>query len=155
MSRFFAILSLVAWTATIVTIVLAVLYRRNPDTSAGDLFDTIRRNAVWLAFVVALVTTLGSLYLSEVAHAGQPPDHTFGLEDGEISVHAAGPLTRCPHDDLVDRERAPGLHEGLDQVTAGAGVAARAVGEARGDGLVQVGRHPGSLPCGNGDETRS
>jgi disulfide bond formation protein DsbB len=68
MSRFFAILSLIAWTATIVTIVLAVLYRRNPDTSAGDLFDTIRRNAVWLAFVVALVTTLGSLYLSEVAH---------------------------------------------------------------------------------------
>ena len=43
---------------------LAVLHRRNPDSSAGYLFEDIRGNAVWLAFAVALVTTLGSLYLS-------------------------------------------------------------------------------------------
>ena len=67
-ARLFAVLSLVVWAATLVTIVLAVLHRRNPDSSAGYLFEDIRRNAVWLAFAVALFTTLGSLYLSEIAH---------------------------------------------------------------------------------------
>jgi disulfide bond formation protein DsbB len=68
MSRFFAILSLLAWAGTIATIVLAVMHRRNPESSAGYLFEDIRANALWFAFAVALVTTLGSLYLSEVAH---------------------------------------------------------------------------------------
>jgi disulfide bond formation protein DsbB len=68
MSTFFAILSLITWAATLITIGLAINYRRNPDSGAGYLFEDIRSNAVWLAFVVALVTMLGSLYLSEVAH---------------------------------------------------------------------------------------
>ena len=68
MSEFFAILSLLCWAGTIITIVLAVMYRRNPDSSVGYLFEDIRANAIWLAFVVALVTMLGSLYLSEIAH---------------------------------------------------------------------------------------
>ena len=68
MSQFFAILSLVAWGLTIITIVLAVLYRRNPESSAGYLFEDVRRNAIWFALAVALTTTLGSLYFSEIAH---------------------------------------------------------------------------------------
>lgn len=68
MAKFFAILSLIAWTATVSTILLALARRTKPDSQAGLLFDDIERNAVWLAFVVALVTTLGSLYLSEIAH---------------------------------------------------------------------------------------
>ena len=68
MSEFFAILSLLAWAGTITTIVLAVMYRRNPESSAGYLFEDIRAIALWFAFAVAFVTTLGSLYLSEVAH---------------------------------------------------------------------------------------
>jgi disulfide bond formation protein DsbB len=67
-SKLFAVLSLFVWAATLLTIVLAVIHRRNPDSDAGYLFDDLRRNALWLAFAVALFTTLGSLYLSEVAH---------------------------------------------------------------------------------------
>jgi disulfide bond formation protein DsbB len=68
MSRLFAILSLIALAGSVVTIVLAVMFRSDPDSTAGELFETIRARAVWLAFLVALITTLGSLYLSEVAH---------------------------------------------------------------------------------------
>jgi len=67
-ARLFAVLSLFVWAATVLTIVLAVLHRRNPDSSAGYLFEDIRGIAVWLAFAVALFTTLGSLYLSQIAH---------------------------------------------------------------------------------------
>jgi disulfide bond formation protein DsbB len=68
MSQFFAILSLITWALTIITIVLAVLHRRNPESSAGYLFEDIRANSIWFALAVALVTTLGSLYFSELAH---------------------------------------------------------------------------------------
>jgi disulfide bond formation protein DsbB len=67
-SKLFAILSLLAWGGTLGTITLAVLHRRNPESSAGSLFEDIRRNAVWFAFVVATVTMFGSLYLSQIAH---------------------------------------------------------------------------------------
>jgi disulfide bond formation protein DsbB len=67
-SKLFAVLSLIVWAATLATIALAVMRRRNPDSAAAELFDDLRRNALWLAFVVALGTTLGSLYLSEIAH---------------------------------------------------------------------------------------
>ena len=67
-TRLFAILSLITWAGTLTTIALAVMHRRNPESSAGYLFEDIRRNAVWFAFPVALVTTLGSLYLSQIAH---------------------------------------------------------------------------------------
>jgi disulfide bond formation protein DsbB len=68
LAKFFAILSLLVWAGTILTIILAWLRRMNPDSAAGLLFDDIARNAVWFAFIVALGTTLGSLYLSEIAH---------------------------------------------------------------------------------------
>jgi disulfide bond formation protein DsbB len=68
LAKFFAILSLLVWAGTVVTIVLAWRRRANPESAAALLFDDIRRNAVWLAFIVALGTTLGSLYLSEIAH---------------------------------------------------------------------------------------
>jgi disulfide bond formation protein DsbB len=66
--RFFAVLSLIVWAATIIVIALAALHRRNPDSTAGYLFEDIRANSIWIAFVVALFTMLGSLYLSEIAH---------------------------------------------------------------------------------------
>jgi disulfide bond formation protein DsbB len=65
---FFSLLSLFVWAATLITLALAWAHRKNPDSSAGLLYEDIARNAVWLAFVVALGTTLGSLYLSEVMH---------------------------------------------------------------------------------------
>ncbi len=67
-SKLFAVLSLFVWAATLLTTVLAVIHRRSPDSTAGYLFDDLRRNALWLALAVAVFTTLGSLYLSEIAH---------------------------------------------------------------------------------------
>ncbi len=66
--RLFAILSLVTWAATITVIALALIRRRSPESAAAYLYEDLRANAVWLAFAVALFTTLGSLYLSEIAH---------------------------------------------------------------------------------------
>jgi disulfide bond formation protein DsbB len=66
--RLFAILSLITWAGTLTVIALAVIRRRSPESAAAYLFDDVRALAVPLAFAVALVTTLGSLYLSEVAH---------------------------------------------------------------------------------------
>ena len=68
LTRLFAILSLIAWAGTLTVIVLAVIHRRSPDSAAGYFYEDIRANSVWLAFAVALFTTLGSLYLSEIAH---------------------------------------------------------------------------------------
>jgi disulfide bond formation protein DsbB len=67
-TTFFAILSLITWAGTLTVLVLALIRRRSPDSSAAYFFDDVRSNAVPLAFAVALVTTLGSLYLSEIAH---------------------------------------------------------------------------------------
>ena len=67
-STFFGLLTLAAWAATITVWVLALAHRRSPDTSLGLLFEDVGRAALWLAALVAIVTTLGSLYFSEVAH---------------------------------------------------------------------------------------
>lgn len=67
-SLFFAVLSLFVWGATLITLGLAWAHRTNPDSAAGLLYEDIARIALWLAFIVALGTTLGSLYLSEVMH---------------------------------------------------------------------------------------
>jgi len=67
-TRFFAILSLLTWGGVVLVIVLAVVHRTRPDSTLGYIFEDIREYAIWLAFPVALVTTLGSLYLSEIAH---------------------------------------------------------------------------------------
>jgi len=67
-SEFFAVLSLLVWGATLSTLLLAWLHRMNPDSAAVLLYEDIARNALWWAFIVALGTMLGSLYLSEVMH---------------------------------------------------------------------------------------
>jgi disulfide bond formation protein DsbB len=67
-SRFFALLSLACWVAVAATVVLVVARRRQPGGRVDELYDSLRRSALWLAWIVALVTTLGSLYYSEIAH---------------------------------------------------------------------------------------
>ncbi len=64
MATFFALAALAANIATIFLIVLGVMGRlqdRNP-------FEFLRGQTLWLAGFVALAATLGSLYLSEIAH---------------------------------------------------------------------------------------
>jgi disulfide bond formation protein DsbB len=67
-ARFFAILSLACCGATVGVVLLALLAWRRPRGSAAALFGDVCRVGLWLAWLVALVTTLGSLYFSEVAH---------------------------------------------------------------------------------------
>ncbi len=67
-SKFFAILSLICCAATAITVIVAVAARLRPDRPVAVLFDELVGSGLWLAFAVALVTTLGSLYLSEIAH---------------------------------------------------------------------------------------
>jgi disulfide bond formation protein DsbB len=67
-SKFFAVLALACWVAVGAVIVLVVGRRRAPDGRLADLYDDVRRSALWLAWLVALVATLGSLYYSEIAH---------------------------------------------------------------------------------------
>lgn len=64
MATFFALAAVAANIATIVLIVMGVMGRiqnRNP-------FEFLRGSTLWLAGLVALAATLGSLYLSEIAH---------------------------------------------------------------------------------------
>jgi disulfide bond formation protein DsbB len=68
MSLFFALLCLLCWCGTIIIWGLLLLTRRRDDGPLAELLDEIHRIALWAAWVVALVTTLGSLYFSEVAH---------------------------------------------------------------------------------------
>jgi disulfide bond formation protein DsbB len=68
MSRFFASLALLTFAATAVIIVVALIRRFRPESSAGALLDDVAPVALWLGWIVALVTTLGSLYFSLVAH---------------------------------------------------------------------------------------
>lgn len=67
-SLFFAILSLIALTGTVALIGLHVASRGRPDGQAALLVTDIGRVALPLAWLVATVTTLGSLFFSEVAH---------------------------------------------------------------------------------------
>jgi disulfide bond formation protein DsbB len=67
-SRFFALLALVCFAATAGVLIVALTAWRRPEAAAAALFDDVRRLGLWLAWLVALVTTLGSLYFSEVAH---------------------------------------------------------------------------------------
>jgi disulfide bond formation protein DsbB len=68
MSRFFATLALLTFAATAVVIVAAVMRRFRPDAALAALLDDVAPLALWLGWVVAMVTTLGSLYYSLVAH---------------------------------------------------------------------------------------
>lgn len=72
-TNFFLVLTLVANAFVVVAIVLALAAAVSPRArgSVRGLTTTIAPHAVALAWVVALVTTLGSLYYSE--HAGFVP----------------------------------------------------------------------------------
>lgn len=67
-SVFFALLSLACCAATVTVFVLAVVTRLRRDGEASSSFNDVCRFGLWLAWLVALVTTLGSLYFSEIAH---------------------------------------------------------------------------------------
>jgi disulfide bond formation protein DsbB len=67
-SVFFAWLSLACWAATVAVISLALVARSNPAGGPAILLDDVAGVGLWLAWLVATVTTLGSLYFSEVAH---------------------------------------------------------------------------------------
>ena len=66
-SHFFATLSLLVWVGTIVTVALAIARRVAPDSALAAFFDDLGSVALWLAWLVAAVTTAGSLYYSQVA----------------------------------------------------------------------------------------
>lgn len=65
-ARFVAILSLLCWAGALVSI--AAIALRNRMVWARSLVDALTPSALWLGFVVATVTTVGSLYFSEIAH---------------------------------------------------------------------------------------
>ena len=68
LSVFFALLSLACWAGTASTWLLWITSRFRGREVSRVLFGDVQRQALWLAWLVAIVTTLGSLYFSEVAH---------------------------------------------------------------------------------------
>jgi disulfide bond formation protein DsbB len=72
-TNFFLVLTLAANAVVVIAVVLAIAsaVSRRARVSARELATTVAPHAVALAWVVALVTTLGSLYYSE--HAGFVP----------------------------------------------------------------------------------
>ena len=67
-SVFFALLSLAAWAGSLATIGVWAWSRRRRDGVSGAWFHDVQRVGLWLAWLVAAVTTAGSLYYSQVAH---------------------------------------------------------------------------------------
>ena len=70
MSTLFALLTVVAQLSLLAIVVLAIGARLSPGLArARDaVWEVIGDNGIWLAWIVALTATLGSLYLSEIAH---------------------------------------------------------------------------------------
>lgn len=70
MATFFALLAVVAQVAVLTALVLWIGARFSASFArAGvSLRESVAPSAVWFAWIVALVCTLGSLYLSEIAH---------------------------------------------------------------------------------------
>jgi len=67
-SSLFALLSLACWAGTIVVIGVWAVSRVRPESAASGAIAAIGDLALWGGFVVASVTTAGSLYFSEVAN---------------------------------------------------------------------------------------
>jgi disulfide bond formation protein DsbB len=68
MATLFALLTVIAIAAVIAIALLAVAGRDGFSSTKDAVWETLGPSALWLAFLVALTATLGSLYLSEVAH---------------------------------------------------------------------------------------
>ncbi len=71
-STFFALLSLLTWAGTVLAVAVVLVHRYGGGTGSGaplaSVVEPLRDNALWLGWLVAAVTTAGSLYYSEVAH---------------------------------------------------------------------------------------
>ena len=65
-NHFFAFLSLGALALAVAIPAMVLAARREPDGAVAALLDDLRPMALWLAFSIAAVATLGSLYYSEV-----------------------------------------------------------------------------------------
>lgn len=68
MATLFALLTVIAIAAVIAIALLAVAGRDGFSSTRDAVWETLGPSALWLALLVALTATLGSLYLSEVAH---------------------------------------------------------------------------------------
>jgi len=68
MATLFALLTVIAIAAVVAIALLAVAGRDGFSSTSDAVWETLGPSALWLAFLVALTATLGSLYLSEVAH---------------------------------------------------------------------------------------
>jgi len=68
MATLFALLTVVANIAVVAIGVIAIADRDGFSGLKRSTWSTLGPSALWLAFAVALTATLGSLYLSEVAH---------------------------------------------------------------------------------------
>ncbi|MEI7593977.1 MAG: disulfide oxidoreductase [Actinomycetes bacterium] len=66
-STFFAILALLCLLGTAMGIALLVIDRFRPSSPAAAWISDVSRIAIWLAWIVAMGTTLGSLYYSQIA----------------------------------------------------------------------------------------
>jgi len=67
-STFFAVLALACAGATAIVWVLALIRWLRPQSGAGQAIPALQPAALWLGWLVATVTTSGSLYYSLVAH---------------------------------------------------------------------------------------
>ena len=68
LSTFFAVLTLACAVGTVVAVALGVVAVLSPHSVWGAARDGLADVALWLGGLVALVTMLGSLYYSLVAH---------------------------------------------------------------------------------------
>lgn len=67
-STFFALLSLACWAATLGALVTWVVAARRPGGGTDGWLRAVGDASLWLSWLVATVTTLGSLYYSQVQH---------------------------------------------------------------------------------------
>lgn len=67
-STFFALLSLLTWAGTVLAAGVVAFDWFRPSQRSATLVEPLRDAALWLGWLVAAVTTAGSLYYSEVAH---------------------------------------------------------------------------------------
>ncbi|HJR98650.1 MAG TPA: disulfide bond formation protein B [Actinomycetota bacterium] len=68
MATLFALLTVAADLAVVGMALVVIVDRDGSRGMRPALIETLGPSALWLAFLVALTATLGSLYLSEVAH---------------------------------------------------------------------------------------